>query len=63
MSAMVDPATIRTLARLQGIEIDDEQVGPLVGALTAHLAAIAALDAYYDLSEIEPALTFDPLWS
>jgi hypothetical protein len=58
----VDAETVRALARLQGITIDEAHVEPLVAALAGHLAAIAALDEYYDVSETEPALTFDPLW-
>jgi hypothetical protein len=59
---LVNAETIQTLARLQGIEIEAAHLEPLAAALTAHLAAVAALHDYYDVTEVEPALTFDPLW-
>ena len=57
----VDAGIVRTLARVAGISLPDEDVEPLVGALRNHLAGMEALDAL-DLDEHDPIVTFDPRW-
>ena len=43
----LDDDTVRTLARVAGIELPDEDVIPLAAALKQHLASIAALPTPY----------------
>jgi hypothetical protein len=57
----VDAEVVRVLARVAGIELPDEDLEPLVGALRAHLARMKALELL-DLGDAEPVLTFDPRW-
>jgi Asp-tRNA(Asn)/Glu-tRNA(Gln) amidotransferase C subunit len=57
----VDADDVRTLARVAGIEIPDEDIEPLVGALRNHLAGMKALDEL-DIDEADPIVTFDPRW-
>ena len=57
----VDPDVVRTLARVAGITIPDEDIQPLVGALRNHLAGMKALEDL-DLDEADPIVTFDPRW-
>jgi len=57
----VDADDVRTLARVAGIEIPDEDIEPLVGALRNHLAGMKALDGL-DIDEADPIVTFDPRW-
>ena len=58
----VDEDVVRTLGRVAGITIPDEDVAPLVGALRNHLAGMEALEAL-DLDEADPIVTFDPRWT
>jgi Asp-tRNA(Asn)/Glu-tRNA(Gln) amidotransferase C subunit len=57
----VDAETVRTLARVAGIKLPDEDVEPLVGALRNHLAGMRALEDL-DIDEADPIVTFDPRW-
>ena len=57
----VDADVVRTLARVAGINIPEEDVEPLVGALRNHLAGMKALDEL-DVDEADPIVTFDPRW-
>jgi hypothetical protein len=57
----VDGELVRTLAKVAGITIPNEDVEPLVGALRNHLAGMEALEAL-DLEEFDPIVTFDPRW-
>jgi Asp-tRNA(Asn)/Glu-tRNA(Gln) amidotransferase C subunit len=57
----VDADVVRTLARVAGIKLPEEDVEPLVGALRNHLAGMKALDEL-DLDEADPIVTFDPRW-
>jgi len=57
----VDPDVVRTLARVAGITIPDEDIQPLVGALRNHFAGMKALEDL-DLDEADPIVTFDPRW-
>jgi Asp-tRNA(Asn)/Glu-tRNA(Gln) amidotransferase C subunit len=57
----VDAEMVRTLARVAGISVPDEDVQPLVGALRNHLKGMEVLDGL-DLDESDPIVTFDPRW-
>jgi Asp-tRNA(Asn)/Glu-tRNA(Gln) amidotransferase C subunit len=57
----VDAEVVRTLARVAGITLPEEDVEPLVGALRNHLAGMKALDDL-DVDEADPIVTFDPRW-
>ena len=57
----VDADVVRTLARVAGISLPEEDVEPLVGALRNHLKGMEVLDGL-DLEESDPIVTFDPRW-
>ena len=57
----VDAETVRTLARVAGIKVPEEDVEPLVGALRNHLAGMKALEEL-DIDEADPIVTFDARW-
>jgi Asp-tRNA(Asn)/Glu-tRNA(Gln) amidotransferase C subunit len=57
----VDGNMVRTLAKMAGISVPDEDVEPLVGALRNHLKGMEQLDGL-DLDEIDPIVVFDPRW-
>lgn len=57
----VDAEVVRTLANVAGINIPDEDVESLVGALRNHLAGMKALEEL-DIDEADPIVTFDPRW-
>lgn len=57
----VDEDVIRTLGRVAGISIPDEDIPSLVGGMRNHLAGMEALEAL-DLDEADPIVTFDPRW-
>jgi len=57
----IDPDTVRTLARVAGIEIPDEDVFPLAALLTQHLASIDELPTM-DITDVEPPLIFRATW-
>ena len=58
----VDEDVVRSLARVAGIAIPEEDVEPLVGAFKNHLTGMQDLDAL-DVEEHDPVVTFDPSWS
>ncbi len=57
----VDGNVIRTLARVAGIDVPDEDIEPLIGAYRNHLAGMEVLDRL-DLDEHDPLVTFDATW-
>ena len=57
----VDADLIKTLARVAGIEVPEEDLEPLVGAYRNHLAGMASLEGL-DLEEQDPIVVFDPRW-
>jgi hypothetical protein len=57
----VDPELIRTLGRFTSLDIPEEDLIPLAGAIRQHLAAMAALERL-DLTGIESPLIFGPTW-
>lgn len=57
----LDDDTVRTLARVAGIELPDEDVIPLAAALKQHLASIAALPTM-EITDVEPPLVFRVTW-
>jgi Asp-tRNA(Asn)/Glu-tRNA(Gln) amidotransferase C subunit len=57
----IDAEVVRTLARVAGISLPEEDVEPLVGALRNHLAGMKALEEL-DIDEADPIVTFDPRW-
>lgn len=61
MSETTSAETIKTLGRLAGLDIPEEDLQPLAMAMQRHLASIAALEAL-DLTDIEPMLTFKAAW-
>jgi Asp-tRNA(Asn)/Glu-tRNA(Gln) amidotransferase C subunit len=57
----VDAEVVRTLARVAGISVPEEDMEPLIGAFRNHLAGMEALEAL-DLDEHDPIVTFDARW-
>jgi hypothetical protein len=57
----IDPDTVRTLGRVAGIEIPDEDIFPLAALLTQHLASIDELPTM-DILDVEPPLIFRATW-
>jgi hypothetical protein len=60
-SEPISPDTIRTLGRVAGIDIPEEDLAPLVEALTTHLASVNALPTM-DVTDVEPPLIFRATW-
>ncbi len=58
----VDAEAVRTLARVAGISVPDEDIEPLVAALRNHLRGMDVLDEL-DLEEYDPIVVFDPRWT
>ena len=58
---LVDADTVRTLAKVAGITLPEEDVEPLVGALRNHVASMKALEDL-DIEDADPIVTFDPRW-
>jgi hypothetical protein len=56
----VTPADVERLAALVGLRIPAEDLEPLAQSLAAHAALVAPL-LRRDLSDVEPALRFDPV--
>jgi Asp-tRNA(Asn)/Glu-tRNA(Gln) amidotransferase C subunit len=57
----ISPETTRLLAALAGFAVPDEDVELLAAALSSQLRSIAALDQL-DLTDVNPAVEFDPRW-
>jgi hypothetical protein len=60
-SETISPDTVRTLARVAGIDVPEEDLAPLVAALTTHLASLDALPTM-DVTDVEPPLIFRATW-
>jgi hypothetical protein len=60
-SEPISPDTIRTLGRVAGVDIPEEDLALLVGALTTHLASVNALPTM-DVTDVEPPLIFRATW-
>jgi translation initiation factor 1 (eIF-1/SUI1) len=58
----IDVETIRTLARLQGLQVPEEDLEPLAAALASQFAAGGRILERFGDSEAEPPLIFDPRW-
>lgn len=57
----ITPETTRLLAALAGFAVPDEDIELLAAALSSQLRSIAALDEV-DLTDVNPAVEFDPRW-
>jgi Asp-tRNA(Asn)/Glu-tRNA(Gln) amidotransferase C subunit len=57
----VDAEVVRTLARVAGISVPEEDMEALVAAFRNHLAGMEALETM-DLDEHDPIVTFDARW-
>jgi hypothetical protein len=57
----IPPVTVETMARLLGLAIPPEEIPALGASVADQLASIASLDEL-DLTDIMPALEFDPRW-
>ena len=57
----IAPETIETLVHLAGFTIPPEDIPLLAEALRDQLASIDRLDRL-DLTDVNPALEFDPRW-
>jgi hypothetical protein len=57
----IPSVTIEAMARLLGLAIPPEEIAALAAAVRDQLASIAALDEL-DLTDIMPAIEFDPRW-
>ena len=60
-SETIGPDTVRTLGRVAGIEIPEEDVAPLVALLAQHVASIEALPVM-EVTDVEPPLIFRATW-
>ena len=57
----VDPAMIEALADLLGLAVPTEETIFLADAVRAQIASVQSLE-HLDLTDIMPALEFDPRW-
>ncbi|MBJ7600912.1 MAG: hypothetical protein DLM67_23360 [Candidatus Nephthysia bennettiae] len=57
----ITPETTRLLAALAGFAVPDEDIELLAAALSSQLRSIATLDEL-DLTDVNPAVEFDPRW-
>lgn len=55
------PSSVRTLARIAGIELPEEDVAKLIAALRQHLSSIEALPTR-EIPDVEPPLLFRATW-
>lgn len=60
-AAAIDPAVIEALADLLGLAVPVEESLPLADAVRGQLASVQSLEDI-DLTDIMPALEFDPRW-
>jgi len=60
-AAAIDPALIEALADLLGLAVPVEEWLPLADAVRGQLASVQSLQDI-DLTDIMPALEFDPRW-
>jgi hypothetical protein len=57
----IDPATIETIARLLGLNVPPLETTTLAASVRDQLASIRSLEEL-DLTDVMPALDFDPRW-
>jgi hypothetical protein len=57
----IDPATIEAIARLLGLNVSPLETTTLAALVRDQLASIQSLEEL-DLTDIMPALDFDPRW-
>lgn len=57
----IDPAIVEALALLLGLDVPRENIPELSDAVRAQLASVQSLEQL-DLTDIMPALEFDPRW-
>ncbi|MDF3041402.1 MAG: hypothetical protein K0Q71_4108 [Thermomicrobiales bacterium] len=57
----IDPAMIEAMARLLGLAVPPLETTPLADSIRDQLASIQSLEEI-DLTDIMPALEFDPRW-
>ena len=57
----IDPATIEAIARLLGLNVSPLETTTLAASVRDQLASIQSLEEL-DLTDIMPALEFDPRW-
>jgi hypothetical protein len=57
----IDPAMIEAMARLLGLTVPPLETTPLADSVRDQLASIQSLEEL-DLTDIMPALEFDPRW-
>jgi hypothetical protein len=57
----IDPAMIDAMARLLGLAVPPTETTPLADSVRDQLASIQSLEEL-DLTDIMPALEFDPRW-
>lgn len=60
-AAEIDPAILEALAALLGLAVPSEEVPALSDAVRGQLASVQSLEEL-DLTDIMPALEFDPRW-
>ena len=60
-AAEIPPLTVESMARLLGLAIPPEELPGLGVSVANQLASITSLDEL-DLTDIMPALEFDPRW-
>jgi Asp-tRNA(Asn)/Glu-tRNA(Gln) amidotransferase C subunit len=57
----ISRGTLELLAHIAGIDVPDEDAAGLADALRNQLASIELIDRL-DLTDVQPALRFDPRW-
>jgi len=57
----IEPVTIEAMSRLLGLAIPPEEISTLATSVRDQLASLASLEDL-DLTDIVPALEFDPRW-
>lgn len=57
----IDPAVIEALAVLLGLAVPESEVSALGEAVRGQIASVESLDLV-DLTDIMPAIEFDPRW-
>jgi hypothetical protein len=57
----IDPVIVEALAILLGLDVPAEQIPELSDAVRGQIASVRSLDEL-DLTDVTPALEFDPRW-
>ena len=57
----IEPVTIEAMARLLGLAVPPAELSTLAASVRDQLASLASLEDL-DLTDIMPALEFDPRW-